>query len=60
MQKKDWIIARGTMLDPHTHKTVAFLQVSVAVGAILSGANTKEVRVCELFALNIGFAFQVP
>lgn len=43
----------------HTHKTAALLQVAVAAGAILGGANAEEVKACELFALDIGLAFQV-
>lgn len=43
----------------HTHKTAALLDVAVASGAILGGANPEEVQACERFALNIGLAFQV-
>ena len=43
----------------HTHKTATLLQVAVAGGAILGGATPEEVQACELFALNIGLAFQV-
>ena len=53
----------GVTLDDlrwiHTHKTATLLQASVACGAILGGANADEVAACELFALNIGLAFQV-
>ena len=43
----------------HTHKTAALLEVAVASGAILGGATPEEVKACEVFALNIGLAFQV-
>merc|ERR1712232_783798 len=43
----------------HTHKTAALLDVAVASGAILGGATPEEVKACEIFALNIGLAFQV-
>ena len=43
----------------HTHKTAKLLQVAVASGAILGGANAHQVQLCEEFALNIGLAFQV-
>jgi len=43
----------------HTHKTATLLQVAVASGAILGGATPEEVAACEVFALNIGLAFQV-
>jgi len=43
----------------HLHKTAALLEVSVACGAILGGATDEEVKACELFARNIGLAFQI-
>ena len=43
----------------HTHKTATLLQVAVASGALLGGAQAEEVEACERFALNIGLAFQV-
>lgn len=43
----------------HTHKTATLLQVAVASGAILGGATADQVKACEIFALNIGLAFQV-
>lgn len=43
----------------HTHKTATLLQIAVASGAILGGATPEEVEACEVFALNIGLAFQV-
>jgi len=43
----------------HTHKTAALLKVAVASGAILGGATPAEVEACEIFALDIGLAFQV-
>jgi geranylgeranyl diphosphate synthase type II len=53
----------GVTLDDlrwiHTHKTATLLQVAVASGAILGGATPEEVDACEVFALNIGLAFQV-
>ena len=35
------------------------LEVSVATGALLGGANPRDVKQCETFANDIGIAFQV-
>jgi len=43
----------------HTHKTAKLLEVSVATGALLGGANGRDVKQCETFANDIGLAFQV-
>jgi geranylgeranyl diphosphate synthase type II len=49
MEDLEWI---------HLHKTAKLLQVSVASGAVLAGANKEDVDACELFAEKIGLAFQ--
>lgn len=43
----------------HAHKTAALLQVSVTCGAILAGASAEEVEALDLYALDVGLAFQV-
>lgn len=43
----------------HTHKTAKLLEVSVCAGAILAGATKEEVAKCQIFANDIGIAFQV-
>jgi len=54
---------QGVTLDEltwiHTHKTAKLLEVSVATGALLGGANGRDVKQCETFANDIGIAFQV-
>ena len=54
---------QGVTLDEltwiHTHKTAKLLEVSVATGALLGGANPRDVKQCETFANDIGIAFQV-
>jgi geranylgeranyl diphosphate synthase type II len=42
----------------HIHKTASLLCVSVLTGAILAGATTEEIDICEKFAEKIGLAFQ--
>jgi geranylgeranyl diphosphate synthase type II len=42
----------------HIHKTASLLCVSVLAGAILAGATTEEIDICEKFAEKIGLAFQ--
>jgi len=53
----------GTTLDDlkwiHIHKTATLLEVAVASGAILGGATPEEVKACEVFAMDLGLAFQV-
>eukprot|EP01041_Mallomonas_annulata_P010807 gene10807-22553_t len=43
----------------HMHKTAALLRVSVSAGAILAGANSEDVKNCDIFAEKIGLAFQI-
>ena len=43
----------------HLHKTAVLLKVSVAMGAIIAGASVEEVRDCEVFAEQLGLAFQI-
>ena len=53
----------GVSLDEltwiHTHKTAKLLEVSVAAGAVLAGAEKADVAKCETYANDIGIAFQV-
>ncbi|PIN22249.1 Geranylgeranyl pyrophosphate synthase/Polyprenyl synthetase [Handroanthus impetiginosus] len=43
----------------HIHKTAALLEGSVVLGAILGGANDKQVEKLRKFARSIGLLFQV-
>lgn len=43
----------------HTHKTVALLKVSLKAGAMLSGANSREVKALDNYGDRIGLAFQI-
>lgn len=43
----------------HTHKTAALLRVSVAIGAILGGADDADVERVSNFAVKTGLAFQI-
>ena len=49
----------GILFFSSQNRIFSLLQVAVASGAILGGATDEEVDACELFALNIGLAFQV-
>lgn len=43
----------------HLHKTAVLLKVSVSIGAIIAGASREQIRDCEVFAENLGLAFQI-
>ena len=43
----------------HNKKTGALIKASVFSGALLGGANEKEIKALNLYANNIGLAFQV-
>lgn len=43
----------------HLHKTAALIKASVIVGALVGGANEKELELCSRFGTLIGLAFQV-
>ena len=43
----------------HKNKTAALIEASMLIGAVLAGANEKELEQIEKAATNIGFAFQI-
>jgi len=43
----------------HRHKTGKMLQYSVLAGALLAGANDKQLRHLDSFASHLGLAFQI-
>jgi geranylgeranyl diphosphate synthase type II len=47
------------LLFIHEHKTAALIQAAMMVGAILAGANSKQVEIIEKAAYEIGIAFQI-
>lgn len=47
------------LLFIHEHKTAALIQASMMIGAILAGANEKQIEIVERAAYNIGIAFQI-
>lgn len=63
-QMKD-IISEGSFLaideleKMHLLKTGALIKASICSGAILGGGNIEEVKQLEIYAKNIGLAFQV-
>ena len=52
-------LSREQLLFIHEHKTAALIQAAMMVGAILAGAEEKEVSLVEKCAYNIGIAFQI-
>jgi geranylgeranyl diphosphate synthase type II len=59
------IAAEGSLLDVkdlqdmHTLKTGALIEVSIRTGAILGGGSPEQIEKLQVFAKNIGLAFQV-
>ena len=43
----------------YENKTSALLEASLMIGAILAGADEKEVRTMEMIGKNVGMAFQI-
>ncbi len=52
-------IALEELLYIHENKTAALIQSSMMIGAILAGAEEKQVEGIEKCAYNIGIAFQI-
>lgn len=52
-------IASEELLYIHENKTAALIQSSMMIGAILAGAEDKQVKDIEKCAYNIGIAFQI-
>jgi len=57
--------AEGSLLDledlkeMHTLKTGALIEVSIRTGAVLGGGSPEQIEKLQMFAKNIGLAFQV-
>jgi len=43
----------------HRHKTASLIRASIKIGAILAGAEKKEIKALEEFGERIGLAFQI-
>lgn len=43
----------------HEHKTAALIQAALMIGAILAGADEKQVHIMEQIGYNVGVAFQI-
>ncbi len=43
----------------HLHKTSCLIKAPVIAGALLGGANDAEIKALEIFADNLGLAFQI-
>ena len=47
------------MTPIHSNKTAALIQSSMMIGAVLAGADTKQINDIEKIGYNIGIAFQI-
>ncbi len=52
-------VTKELLLFIHEHKTAALIQSAMMIGAILAGADKKQVDELEKCAYNIGVAFQI-
>lgn len=52
-------VTKELLLFIHEHKTAALIQSAMMIGAILAGADNKQVDELEKCAYNIGVAFQI-
>ena len=52
-------VTEELLLYIHKNKTAALIQSSMMIGAILAGADTKQINDIEKIGYNIGIAFQI-
>lgn len=52
-------VTEELLLYIHANKTAALIQSSMMIGAILAGADTKQIHDIEKIGYNIGIAFQI-
>ncbi len=52
-------ITQELLIYIHENKTAALIQSSMMIGAILAGADTKQINDIEKIGYNIGIAFQI-
>ena len=52
-------VAQEQLLFIHEHKTAALIQAAMMVGAVLAGADDKQIDLVEKIAYEIGIAFQL-
>ncbi len=52
-------VTKELLLFIHEHKTAALIQSAMMIGAILAGADKKQVDELQKCAYNIGVAFQI-
>jgi octaprenyl-diphosphate synthase len=58
-QRKNWRLSESEYIDIITAKTAALFSSSCHLGALLGGANEKEVDLLSTFGLNTGIGFQI-
>lgn len=58
-EEKNEEISKELLLFIHEHKTAALIQSSMMIGAVLAGADKKQIEAIEKCAYNIGIAFQI-
>ena len=57
--KKNISLCKKKLDYIHTHKTSDLIKASLLLGAILAGANDKDLKLLKKYGHNIGIAFQI-
>lgn len=58
-EKEGRALSEQEILYVHTHKTGALIEASMLIGAILAGADSRQLQSLSDCAMNIGVAFQI-
>ena len=58
-EKRQVPLSKDQLLFIHENKTAALIQSALMIGAVLAGAEQKEIDALEKIGYNIGIAFQI-
>lgn len=58
-EKRELSLSKEQLLFIHENKTAALIQSALMIGAILAGAQEKDIHALEKIGYNIGIAFQI-
>jgi octaprenyl-diphosphate synthase len=59
VQTRNWQLSEPEYIDVITEKSAVLFSVCCSIGAVLAGAQEKQVRSLSEFGLNAGIAFQI-
>lgn len=58
-EKRSLPLSKEQLLFIHENKTAALIQAALMIGAVLAGADEKQVQMVEKIGYNVGIAFQI-